>query len=62
MLPVIGAVLVISLRATMSATSVASAPAASAPSVRLAAWVPPLAAVTVGLLPSTALHALLGVG
>jgi hypothetical protein len=61
-LPVIGAVLVISLRATVSATSVASAPAASAPSVRLAAWVPPLAAVTVGLLPSTALHALLGVG
>lgn len=60
-LPVTGAILVIALRATLAA---AAAPprGGPGPAVRLAAWVPPLAALTVGLLPGTSLHALLGVG
>jgi hypothetical protein len=60
-IPVVGGVLVIALRAAMASSTVGTAgpPGRAA---RLAAWVPPLAAVTVGLLPSAALHALLGVG
>jgi hypothetical protein len=60
-IPVVGGVLVIALRASMAASS---APPAGPPgrAARLAAWLPPLAAVTVGLLPSASLHALLGVG
>jgi len=61
-LPVTGAVLVIALRATMAASAAAPTAARPGRAVRLAAWVPPLAALTVGLLPSTSLHALLGVG
>jgi hypothetical protein len=60
-LPVTGAVLVISIRAALAASSQSPASRAGR-AVRLAAWVPPLAAVTVGLLPSASLRALLGVG
>jgi hypothetical protein len=60
-LPVVGGVLVIGLRAAMAATT--ATPAGSpGRAARLAAWVPALAAVTVGLLPAASLHALLGVG
>ncbi len=60
-IPVAGAVMVIALRA---ATAAGAASPAGPPSraARLAAWVPPLAALTVGLLPAASLHALLGVG
>jgi hypothetical protein len=60
-IPVAGGVMVIALRAAMAAAG-ATSPGPAGRAVRLAAWVPPLAAVTVGLLPSTALRALLGVG
>ena len=55
------AVMVIALRAAMAAGN-AGPPGAPGRAARLAAWVPPLAAVTVGLLPAASLHALLGVG
>ena len=58
--PVVGAVLVIALRAAMAAGS--APPAVPGHAARLAAWLPPLAAVTLGLLPTASLHALLGVG
>jgi hypothetical protein len=58
-LPVAGAILAIALRA---ATAAAAPVATSGRAARLAAWVPPLAALTVGLLPGAALRALLGVG
>ncbi len=60
-LPVAGGVLVVGLRAAIAATATAPAgpPGRAA---RLAAWVPALAAVTVGLLPAASLHTLLGVG
>lgn len=61
MIPVAGAVMVIALRASISADE-ETAVAAGGRAARLAAWVPPLAAVTVGLLPSASLHTLLGVG
>jgi hypothetical protein len=59
--PAGGAVLIIALRAALAAKPVA---AGNVPTLaaRLAAWVPPLAAVTVGLVPNGALRALLGVG
>jgi hypothetical protein len=60
-LPVTGAMLVISVRAVVAAPRAVPA-AAPGPAARLAAWVPALAALTVGLLPSASLHALLGVG
>ena len=60
-LPVAGAVMVIAVRSAMAATSVTPA-ASPGRAARFAAWVPPLAAVTVGLLPAASLHALLGVG
>ncbi len=59
-IPVIGAIMVIAVRA--SAAARARPAAAPGRAARFAAWVPALAAVTVGLLPATALHALLGVG
>ncbi len=60
-IPVAGGVMVIALRATMAAGT-HSTYGLSGRAVRLAAWIPPLAAVTVGLLPTASLHALLGVG
>jgi hypothetical protein len=60
-LPVAGAMLVIALRATVAAASAAPAGVTRARAVSLAAWVPALAAVTVGLVPAAALRALLGV-
>ncbi|HEY8674722.1 MAG TPA: hypothetical protein VIO13_01965 [Candidatus Dormibacteraeota bacterium] len=60
--PVTGAVLVIALRATLAATAVTPVAAAAGRAIRFAAWVPPLAALTVGLLPGTAVRTLLGVG
>jgi hypothetical protein len=59
--PVVGAIMVIAVRAAASAPS-ASPVASPGRAARFAAWVPALAAVTVGLLPATSLHALLGVG
>jgi hypothetical protein len=60
-LPVAGSVMVVAVRAAMAATS--TTPGGSpGRAARFAAWVPPLAAVTVGLLPAASLHALLGVG
>ncbi len=59
--PVAGAVMVIAMLAAIGR----SAPPAEAPPgwvARLASWVPALAAVTIGLVPTAALHALLGVG
>jgi len=55
-------VLVIALRATLAATAVTPVAAAAGRAIRFAAWVPPLAALTVGLLPGTAVRTLLGVG
>ena len=60
-IPVVGAIMTIAVRAAMAAGS-ASAAGLPGRAARLAAWIPPLAAVTVGLLPSGSLHALLGVG
>jgi hypothetical protein len=60
-LPVAGAIMVIALRSAIAATSV-TASGSPGRAARFAAWVPPLAAVTVGLLPAASLHALLGVG
>ncbi|MGH7723035.1 MAG: hypothetical protein ACRENL_09450, partial [Candidatus Dormibacteria bacterium] len=61
-LPVTGAILVIALRAARAAMTAPPSGARAGRAARLAAWAPALAAVTVGLLPSTSLHALLGVG
>ena len=60
-LPVAGAVMVIAVRSTIAAAS-AIPTGSPGRAARFAAWVPPLAAVTVGLLPAAAVHALLGVG
>ncbi len=60
-LPVAGAVLVIAARSAIAATA-ATPTGSPGRAARFAAWVPPLAAVTVGLLPAAAVHALLGVG
>jgi hypothetical protein len=60
-LPVVGAILLIALRAT-TAAGTAGAEAAPGRAARLAAWAPPLAAITVGLVPAQALRALFGVG
>lgn len=57
----VGAVLVISLRAARDAASAPSAPTPGR-AARVAAWLPPLAALTIGLLPGASLHALLGLG
>jgi hypothetical protein len=61
-LPVTGGALVIAIRAARAAPVTPPPAARPGRAQRLAAWVPPLAAVTVGLLPSASLHALLGVG
>jgi hypothetical protein len=58
--PVTAALLVIALRAAMAARRGAGPPPGRA--ARLAAWLPPLAALTIGLVPGPALRALLGVG
>jgi hypothetical protein len=60
-LPVVGAILLIALRAT-TAAGTPGAEAAPGRAARLAAWAPPLAAITVGLVPAQALRALFGVG
>ncbi len=61
--PVAGALMVVALRASIAASSAPHASIARpGRAAQLAAWIPPLAAVTVGLLPSASLHALLGVG
>jgi hypothetical protein len=58
--PATGAVLVSALRGAMGSSS---APDVAVPlAARLAAWLPPLAAAAVGVAPSGALRALLGVG
>lgn len=59
--PVVGAVMVIALRAAMAASH-AKAGGPTGRAARMAAWIPPLAAVMVGLLPAASLRALLGVG
>jgi hypothetical protein len=60
-LPVAGAIMAIAVRSAIAATSVTPV-GSPGHAARFAAWVPPLAAVTVGLLPAASLHALLGVG
>ena len=63
LVPVTGALMVVALRASIAASSAGHAAIARpGRAAQLAAWIPPLAAVTIGLLPSASLHALLGVG
>jgi hypothetical protein len=60
-LPVAAALLLVALRAAAAASSARPAAAAGL-ATRAAAWMAPLAALTVGLLPDSALRAFLGVG
>ena len=60
-LPVLGALLVVALRAAAGASG-GGDDSAVGPAARLAAWIAPLAALTLGLLPDASLRALLGVG
>jgi hypothetical protein len=60
-IPIAGAVMVIAVRAAMAA-SAATSRGPSGRAAGFAAWVPPLAALTLGLLPAASLHTLLGVG
>jgi hypothetical protein len=60
-IPVAGALILIALRAAAAAGSAGDAAVAGL-ATRAAAWLAPLAALTVGLLPGWALRAFLGVG
>lgn len=59
--PVVGALLVTAVRGVVAASA---APAGTAPgaAAHLAAWLPPLAGIALGLLPEPSLRVLLGVG
>ena len=59
--PIMGALAIIAGRAAIAAPH-AGEDGAPARAARIAAWLPPLAALTVGLVPDAALRALLGVG
>jgi hypothetical protein len=60
-LPVAGALIVVAFRAA-GAASAAGDESPAGPAGRLAAWIVPLAALTVGLVPEATLRALFGVG
>ena len=59
-MPALGAVAVTAVHALAEAG--AADPGSAGPAARAAAWLPPLAALTFGLVPTLALRALLGVG
>lgn len=60
--PATGAILLVALRAAIAAAEPGPAAHPQGPATRLAAWLPPLAAVTLGLVPQAALRALFGTG
>lgn len=63
-IPVAGVLVAVSIRAIAAAPSAVATigTAATTRALRLAAWLPPVAALTLGMLPNTTLRALLGVG
>lgn len=60
-LPVVGALLVVAVRAAAASPS-AGEDAAAGPAGRVAAWIGPLAALTLGIVPGLVLRTVLGVG